>query len=79
MRKGEASQKTPPPVLRRTSPVKLKFGMHILEVLPQLSTRITRPRTSPGPELLAPEVTQVDPKNSSGKHGSHIAVGIDSP
>ena len=57
MQKREASPKTPPPFLRRTYPIALKFGMHILEVLTQPLTRSTRPRTSPSPELLAPEVT----------------------
>ena len=41
--------KTPPlpPSLKRASPIELKFGMPKLEVLTQLSTRNTRPRTSP--------------------------------
>ena len=52
--------------------------MHKLEVLTQLWTRSTRPRAPPG--VLAPEVTQVDPRtNSSAKNGiSRIIYGIDS-
>ena len=58
VRKGAMQAKTPPsPFLRRTYPIALKFGMHLLEVLTQLSTRSTRPRTSPSPRLLAQEVT----------------------
>ena len=40
-------EKTQPPFLGRTCPIKLKFGMHKPEVLTQLSTQSTRPRTSP--------------------------------
>ena len=47
MRKGEASPKNTTPLLGRTSPIELKFNIHILEVLTQLSTRSTGPRTSP--------------------------------
>ena len=47
VQKGAIQAKTPPPFLRRTCPIELKFGMHILEVLTQLSTSGTRPRTSP--------------------------------
>ena len=55
-------EKGHPPFLGRTNPIELKIGMHKLEVLTQLATRCTRPRTShPSPGLLAPEVTQVDP------------------
>ena len=39
-------KKTLSPFLRRTFPIALKIGMHILEVLTQLSTGSTRPRTS---------------------------------
>ena len=46
--KGDLKEKTPPPpFLRRTCPIELKFGMHKLEVLTQLSTQNGRPRTSP--------------------------------
>ena len=59
--------------------------MHKLEVLAQLSTPSTRPRTSPQSRAIStgsdPGVTQVDPStNSSAKHGiSRIIYGIDSP
>ena len=47
-RENEACvKKGHPPFLGRTCPIKLIFGMHKLEVLTQLSTGSTRPRTSP--------------------------------
>ena len=54
MQKREASPKnTTPPFSRRTYPIALKFGMHILEVLTQLLTRSTRPRTPPRPRAIS--------------------------
>ena len=41
----------------RTFPNELKSGMQILEVIPQLSTMSTGPRTSPSPVILAIGVT----------------------
>ena len=47
MQKARHPQKTPSHTfLRRTSQIALKFGMHKSEVLTQLSTRDTPPRTS---------------------------------
>ena len=64
----------------RTYPIELKFGMHKLQVLTQLSTGVPDLVPPPSPGQLALEVTQVDPPtNSSAKHGrSRIIYGIDS-
>ena len=43
-------EKTPPPFLRRTCPIELKFSMHKLEVSTQLSTR---PSTSPQSQAIS--------------------------
>ena len=80
-RKQRSQGKNTTPLFGNDYPIELKFGMHKLEVLTQLSTQSTRPRNSPSPGLLAPEVTQVDPPtNPSAKHGiiSCIIFGMDS-
>ena len=69
------------PSLGRTYPIELKFGMHKLEVLTQLSTRSTRARTSPQSRAISTGSDQVDPPtNSSAKQGiSRFIYAIDSP